>query len=169
MKLLKSFLETQNENRRLETIPPSELNDVLCKFFLSVRKPDGSNYEPNTLRSFMSSFDRHLRKMKYGFEIVSSIEFARVREVVRAKQRDLKSQGKGNLCQKADPITDVEIDKLWECKLLGTHNPESILNSLWLFNTIYFGLRGSDEHRSMSRGDGLGYLIFNEWQSKTRQ
>ena len=177
MKLLKSFLETQNENRRLETIPPSELNDVLCKFFLSVRKPDGSNYEPNTLRSFMSSFDRHLRKMKYGFEIVSSIEFARVREVVRAKQRDLKSQGKGNLCQKADPITDVEIDKLWECKLLGTHNPESILNSLWLFNTIYFGLRGSDEHRSMSWGDislqsdtvGLEYLTFNERQSKTRQ
>jgi hypothetical protein len=45
--------------------------------------------------------------MKYGFEIVSSIEFARVREIVRAKQRDLKSQGKENLSQKADPITEI--------------------------------------------------------------
>ncbi|XP_062604368.1 zinc finger MYM-type protein 4-like [Saccostrea cucullata] len=175
--LLKSFLETQNESRPIEAIPHSELSNILCKFFLSVRKPDGSNYEPNTLRSFMSSFDRYLRKRKYGFQIVSSIEFVKVREVVKAKQRSLKGEGKGNLSKKADPLTDIEINKLWECGLLGVQTSESILNSLWLFNTIYFGLRGSDEHRSMSWGDiclqtdisGVEYLTFNERQSKTRQ
>lgn len=75
MNLLKSFLGTQIENSSIETMPPSDLNNLLCKFFLGVRKPDGSNYEPNTLRSFMSSFDRHLRKMEYCFQIISNIEF----------------------------------------------------------------------------------------------
>ena len=35
--------------------------------------------------------------MKYGFQIVSSIEFVKVRKVVKANQRDLKSGGKGNM------------------------------------------------------------------------
>jgi integrase len=178
MSLLKLFLEeTLNEKRPIECIPPPELSDLLCKFFLGVRKSDGSNYEPNTLRTFMSSIDRHLRRMKYGFQIISSVEFAKVREVLKAKQKDLKSEGKGNLSRKSDAITDEEIDKLWENELLGVKNPESVINSLWLFTTIYFGLRGSDEHRSMAWGDiclqtdnaGSEFLTFNERQSKTRQ
>jgi hypothetical protein len=43
-----------------------------------------------------------LSKVKYIFEIVSDIEFARVCEVVRAKQSDLRSRCKGNLSQTAD-------------------------------------------------------------------
>ena len=34
----------------------------------------------------MNSFDRHLRKTKYGFQIVSSIEFAKLREVVKTER-----------------------------------------------------------------------------------
>ena len=90
MNSLKSFLGKQNENRPIETIPPSDLSNLLCIISLGVRKPEGSNYEPNTLRLLMSSFDRHLRKMKYGFQLVSRIELAKVREVVKAKQYDLK-------------------------------------------------------------------------------
>lgn len=71
--------------RAIKTIPPPELNDLLCKFFLGVRKADGSNYEPNTLRTFMSSLDRHLRRMKYGKQIISSLEFSKVMEVLKAK------------------------------------------------------------------------------------
>ena len=49
----------------------------------------------------MSSFDWHLRKMKYGFQLVPSIEFAKVRKVMKAKQGDLKSEGKGNMSKKS--------------------------------------------------------------------
>jgi hypothetical protein len=118
--------------------------------------------------------DRHLRRIKYGFQIISSVEFAKVREVLKAKQKDLKSEGKGNLSGKSDAITDEEVDKLWEHELLGVKNPESMINSLWLFTAIYFALRGSDEHRPMAWGNicvqtDSEFLTFNERQSKTRQ
>lgn len=103
--------ETKNEKRAIETIPPPELSDLLCKFFLGVRKSDGSNYEQNTLRTFMSSFDRHLRRMKYGKQIISSLEFSNAREVLKAKQKDLKSEGRANISKKSDAITEINYGK----------------------------------------------------------
>lgn len=110
--LLNLFIkETKNEKRAIETIPPPELSDLLCKFFLGVRKSDGSNYEQNTLRTFMSSFDRHLRRMKYGKQIISSLEFSNAREVLKAKQKDLKSEGRANISKKSDAITEINYGK----------------------------------------------------------
>lgn len=138
MNLLKLFLdETQNEKRAIETIPPPELSDLWCNFFLGVRKSDGSNYEANTWRTFIYIFDRHLRRMKYGKQIISSLEFSKVREVLKAKQKDLKNEGRGDISQKSDKITDEEINQLWEKELLGVNNSESVINSLWLFSTIF--------------------------------
>lgn len=106
--LLNLFIkETKNEKRAIETIPPPELSDLLCKFFLGVRKSDGSNYEQNTLRTFMSSFDRHLRRMKYGKQIISSLEFSNAREVLKAKQKDLKSEGRANISKQSEAITEI--------------------------------------------------------------
>lgn len=96
--------ETQNEKRAIETIPPPELSDL---FFLGVRKSDGFNYEQNTLGTFISSFDRHLRRMKYGKQIISSLEFSNAREVLKAKQKDLKSEGRANISKKSDAITEI--------------------------------------------------------------
>lgn len=75
--------------------------------------------------------------MKYGKQIISSMEFSKVREVLKAKQKDLKNEGRGDISQKSDKITDEEINQLWEKELLGVNNSESVINSLWLFSTIF--------------------------------
>lgn len=78
LNLLKTFFISQNESRSIESIPPLRLNELLCKFFLSVRKPNGENYEPNSLKGFMGSFDRQLRRKNYGLQISTSLEFTKV-------------------------------------------------------------------------------------------
>lgn len=40
-------------------------------------------------------------------------------------------------------------------ELFGKSNPKSVNNSMWLFNIILFGLRGSDKHISMLLGNPL--------------
>lgn len=75
--------------------------------------------------------------MKYGKQIISSLEISKVREVLKAKQKDLKNEGRGDISQKSDKITDEEINQLWEKELLGVNNSESVINSLWLFSTIF--------------------------------
>ena len=55
-KLFESFLSMQNETRKIHEIPPSELDEHLSTFFLSVRQKNGNEYEPVTLRNISGSF-----------------------------------------------------------------------------------------------------------------
>ena len=104
----------------------SPVNELLSQCFYSVRKSDGTEYEPSSLRGMICSFDRVLKRRDYGFEICGKrkdVEFARTREVLRSKQIHLKKQGKGNNCHKADALSDEDIDALFRTGELGFSNP----------------------------------------------
>ena len=44
----KKFCESLKESRAIENIPANELDLLLSKFFISVRKTNGAEYEPTT-------------------------------------------------------------------------------------------------------------------------
>ncbi|CAC5422992.1 unnamed protein product [Mytilus coruscus] len=99
--LLKKFLKAKNENRELQTIPPVELDPLLANYLLALRKKDGGEYEPSTLRSIVSSIDRKLKRHKYGHSIAGSTThqdeaFRLTRKSLKANQKVLKQKGKGN-------------------------------------------------------------------------
>ena len=73
-------------------------------------------------------------------------------------------------------LTEDEMKILYEKGLLGASSSEAILDTLWLNNSLHFGLRGIKEHHDMRWGDiklcktehGDKYLEFNERQTKSR-
>ena len=66
MALLSSFMAKEKENRQVEEIPPQELDNYLSRFLFSVRKKNGDEYEPSTLRGFIASIERYLKKCRYS-------------------------------------------------------------------------------------------------------
>ena len=85
------------------------------------------------------------------------------------KQRQLNRNGKGNLPNKKDPQSSDDIEELWRANQSGAATPYSILQTLWIYTTIHFGLSGCQEHRDMCWDDGgREYLEFSERQTKTR-
>ena len=177
LKLLKNYLVTKSENREIHEIPPRELNEYLACFFLAVRTQKGQEYEPSSLRDMMSSFIRHLNRMEYGVSLLESVEFSGMREALKSKQKNLKSQGKGNRSRAAEPLTEAEINQLYQQGELGLATPQSLMNTLWFNNCVYFGLRGGQaEHRAMCWGDvclksdsnGNEFLELVERATKTR-
>ena len=62
VRLLERFLKTKDEDRKIEDIPANELNEFVSEFIISVRTKDGNEYEPTSLRSLMTGFERHLTK-----------------------------------------------------------------------------------------------------------
>ena len=176
VKLLLAFLLEKNEQRKLEEIQPEELNRYLGEFILSVKRKDGQDYEPSSLRGLFSSFNRYLKERKYSASIIEDNVFEQARKCLEARSKQLKKEGKGNKPNAAEPLTDVEENILYEQKLLGISNAEALLNTVWLFNSVHFGLRGCDEHRQMTWGDvelhkeadGTEYLEYCERQTKTR-
>ena len=65
--LVRKFLKMKNENRDIHEIPCLELDQYLATFVLSVRKTDGHEYEPSSMRSIISSIDRKIRPENYGY------------------------------------------------------------------------------------------------------
>ena len=120
LKLLGEFLNSCGECRCINTIPYFEL-DPLVQFIVFVRMNKRTEYEPITLRGLMSSFDRYLRKQNYGFSIINGTgaELGKTRDALRAKQRDLKSQGKRSKPQRAEVTTDQENEQLYAAGELG--------------------------------------------------
>ena len=78
--LFKTFLVSRNEHREIENIDAKSLDVFIANFLLQVRKKDGEQYEPTSLRSFVSSFDRHLTKKDYSSTIMEGKEFQKTKE-----------------------------------------------------------------------------------------
>ncbi|XP_014383628.1 zinc finger MYM-type protein 2 isoform X5 [Myotis lucifugus] len=53
----------------------------------------------------------------------------------------------------------VEEDYLWRIKQLGSHSPIALLNTLFYFNTKYFGLKTVEQHLRLSFG-----TVFRHWK-----
>ena len=147
VKLLQTFLGTKNELRKVEEIPALEVNEYMCEFIISVRTKDGKDYEP-ACRSLLASFERHLKKNSYSASIMIDLVFEKTRKVLLSKQKELEKKGKGNKPNASIPLTSDELNTLYEKGLLGTRNPEALLNTLWL-NKRNSCILGSEAAKNM--------------------
>ena len=162
----------------MEDLPPEELDRLLGHFFVSIRKNDGSIYEPDTLTSFQRSLDRHLTKdLHKSYSIIRDTQFAPSREKLKAARKWLKSNGKGNKPNAAEALEPLEIEKLWSEGGLGSQSPEQLQRTIWWLISTHMGTRGCDEHHKFQLGDftiksspdGLEYVEFSaERGTKTR-
>lgn len=159
----------------IEKLDKDELKTMLSSFVLTVKKDNGDDYEPGTLSSIVYSLDRHLQRRHYVVSLRGPY-FKDLHDCLAAKRKQLKSQGKGRLPNKAEPVTVDEEKRLWDLGLMGKNNPESLLNALWWRNN-FFGIRGVNEHRQMTWGDvsietdvdGRRFIQYQERVTKTRK
>ena len=177
IKQLDKLMGAKCDIRQIRTISKLELCELLCNYFIQLKNPDGSNYEPRTVRGMLGSFKDTGKIRIMDASIISGLDFVKLTSVQKTKQYILKSERLGDLPRRAESLSDEDVNKLWQCNQLGPNNPESILNTLWWNNTIYFGIRSIKPLVDMKWGDitvhtdseGREYLQFQERQSKTRQ
>lgn len=153
VRLFKTFCISQNEHRNLEDMLPNELDILFGNFLVSVRKQNGNEYEPSTIRGFMSSLDRYLKSKNYSFQVNKGPMFPHSNNCIKAKMTHLKSEGYGNRPNESDELTDEDIDKLFEAGLLGHESPQQVVNLLHITFSLLFGMRGGKEQRDLKWGD----------------
>lgn len=175
-KFVKYLQEVCHDKRKPEDIPPEELNLILAEFLISLRKKDGSVYEPDSLTAIFRSVKRFLDEKDYAADLLLDKKFQDVRDALKRKRKISKEEGKGNRPQKAEPLTETEEDLLWTSGQLSTDNPRALLNTMWFLNGKLFGLRGVKEHHQMRIQDvtlktdenNEEFLELNERGTKTR-
>lgn len=154
LNILYKFLQTScNGHKVIEHLPPEELNHLLCKFFMEIKKADGSNYEPNTLSSYQRSIQRHLQEHSYPANILKDEVFEKSRKVLQARRKSLVQAGKGNRPESTRAITTEEEDLLFSSGQFGDKDPEALQRALWWQISLHFGFRARDECRKLRWGD----------------
>lgn len=180
LNIWRRYCSTVGETRALEKIPSEELNILLCRFFMDIRKKDNGVYEPGSLASLQRSIQRYLNDNNSSTNIMKDQEFAKSREVLTARKRDLVvNNAKGNRPQVARELTEDEEDLLFETGQFGEDDPEVLQRTVWWMLSLHFGFRARDECRRLQWGDivvdddpvsGKQVLVWKaERGSKTRQ
>ena len=72
--------------------------------------------------------------------------FCLIRDALKTKQKSLKKQCKCNKPRKAQPMSDEEVNIMYQKNVLGGENPQALLNTMWFQNSVHFGLRGTKEN-----------------------
>ena len=88
--------ERRKSSLELPAITPEDLDRYLAEFIRSVRRKDGGEYEPSSLRSLLASVERHLKKNSYPASIFSDRQFELTRRCLQSKQNELRKAGRGN-------------------------------------------------------------------------
>lgn len=90
----KNLSEWKEKTKNSKTLKRESSTKYCAHSFWRWKKEDGEEYEPATLRSFVFSFDRYLRKEGYSTVIIEGQVFRKTRETLVAKQKEFENSGK---------------------------------------------------------------------------
>ena len=133
----------------MENTPENELDNVLQSFFGEIRKSDGTEYEPESLRVMLSAMDRYLKDKGREYSILKDKKFDSCRKVLNGKAIELREKGMGKRKNKSEPLNSDEEEKLWQLKVLGRNNPTSLNYTIFYLISQQFGTRGCQEHHQL--------------------
>ena len=119
LKTFNSWAESRNIVPELSLFAPDELNDILRRFYAEVRKENGDDYEPDSLRVMQAALHRYLISCKYPKSIMSDKEFKSSRDVLEGKARMLRTNGKGKRPNAASALSREDENLLWDQKKTG--------------------------------------------------
>jgi hypothetical protein len=147
--------DTFNEKCPIDELKPEQLCTYLKHYFGNVRKADNTEYEPDTLRSFMLSIERYLKSRKYSYNILESPVFAGCREVIQEKRDTWAKPTKSISNSKVEAFTSEHELLLRRMNIITRDTPEGLLLELLINNSKYFDQRGNEStiNRSLLWGD----------------
>ncbi|XP_039420791.1 zinc finger MYM-type protein 2 isoform X3 [Corvus cornix cornix] len=133
----------------------AELNYGLTHFVNEIRRPNGENYAPDSIYYLCLGIQEYLyrsnRKDNIFIDPIYQTFEQELNKILRSWQPSILPDG--------SIFSRVEEDYLWRIKQLGSHSPVALLNTLFYFNTKYFGLKTVEQHLRLSFG-----TVFRQWK-----
>ncbi|XP_071591782.1 zinc finger MYM-type protein 2 isoform X7 [Heliangelus exortis] len=133
----------------------AELNYGLTHFVNEIRRPNGENYAPDSIYYLCLGIQEYL----YGCNRKDNIFIDPVYQTFEQELNKILRSWQPSILPDGSIFSRVEEDYLWRIKQLGSHSPVALLNTLFYFNTKYFGLKTVEQHLRLSFG-----TVFRQWK-----
>ena len=106
------YLKANDASCELKTCTRSELDDHLCKCYVSMKRKDGKNYQEPSYYGFRAAIHRHLVELERNFNVYSDPEFRKSNNVLDGVLKKLRREGKMEPIHHKQPITKSDMDKI---------------------------------------------------------
>ena len=113
-----------------KTINYESLTFALSRFLTKVKKVDGSDFPGKTLYDILICVQFHLETLGFCFKLLTDNNFASGKYTLDNLMKLRTLQGIGVSVKKAQVLTATDEDFLWSIGLLGTENPDTLLNTV---------------------------------------
>ncbi|XP_067418939.1 zinc finger MYM-type protein 2 isoform X4 [Emydura macquarii macquarii] len=137
----------------------AELNYGLARFVNEIRRPNGENYTPDSIYYLCLGIQEYL----YGSNRKDNIFINPGYQTFEQELNKILKSWQPSILPDGSIFSRVEEDYLWRIKQLGSHSPVALLNTLFYFNTKYFGLKTVEQHLRLSFG-----TVFRQWKKNPR-
>ena len=89
-----TWAKERKVNPKMEEYEHKQLDEMLQIFYTKIRTKDGSEYEPESLKSMLAALNRYLKEHGYKYSIIRYREFHQSKLVLEGKVRCLVSDNK---------------------------------------------------------------------------
>ncbi|KAF7250777.1 Zinc finger MYM-type protein 2 [Varanus komodoensis] len=134
---------------------PNELNVGLANFVNEIRRPNGESYAPDSIYYLCLGIQEYLKGSNRKDNIFLDPDYHTFDEELNKILRSWQP----NVLPDGSIFSRVQEDYLWRIKQLGSHSPVALLNTLFYFNTKYFGLKTVEQHLRLSFG-----TVYRHWK-----
>ena len=106
-------------DKQWSDLPHDTLISYMREFFSGIKRQDTQeDYQPSTLWSILSAVKRMYKKLNGGTGFTES-GIQTVHDLIKARCKQLKSKGMGNLPNASDMLTAEETQQLYDEKCAG--------------------------------------------------
>ena len=122
----------------------------LCRFVREVKKMDGTDYPPSTIREIVICLQMHLHENCEAWKLLDQDEFMPLRNVVDNTMKERHSMGLG-VRKSCDVISLKQEEVLFNKGVLGESSPIQLLRTVIYMLGLHCALRGGVEHYNLRR------------------
>lgn len=136
--VFRSYLKEKHLEDDFENFPSEQLDDILSKFYLEMRKCCGGVYKTSSFNAIRHGLNRFLPNV----DIVNDAKnFPKSTESFKAMSAEIKRQGGGGI-DHHPPIESEDLKKLYN--YLDVSNPVMLQKKVFIDILIHFGRRGRE-------------------------
>ena len=130
----------------------------LARFVREVRKLDGNEYPPNTVREIVIMIQMYLHENSLNWKLLDEDKFLGLRNVVDNTMKERHALGMG--VKKSSEIITLDNERqMFRCGALGEDSPVQLLKTVIYMIGLHCALRGGVEHNKLRRPNCNGQVV----------
>ena len=129
----------------VENLNSSDLCYSMCRFCVEIKKIDGKEYPPKTIRELVIMVQMYLNERGIYWKLLEHQDFVNLRNVVDNTMKERHSIGLG-VCTSAEVISLQHENVLFETGVLGDDTLIKLLTTVIYMIGMHCALRGGVEH-----------------------